>query len=331
MRKKCRRICTNRRRERVRNRFCCFVLLLAGVLNPVHGYAWGFSAHRNIIDAAIHHLPSPLHAFFKAHGPWLHDHVNDADLRKHTVIDEEIRHYIDLDRYSPSMDSLQVWFPMAYDEACERWSEDSLRAHGIGPWHALSTYRRLIVAFDQKDEAAILRHGADLAHYISDLHVPLHTSANYDGKLSNQLGIHALWETQLPESFMDGYDLFPSGPRAIWIENTEEAIWQTVLTSHACLDSVFAFELETRKAFDGKPIDAYVERGRTRQLMRSPLFAEYYHEVLDGQVERRMSASSALVSSLWYSAWIEAGAPEMAMKAPDSRTRWKKVLDWLFK
>ena len=72
--------------------------------------------------------------------------------------------------------------------------EDSLHAHGIGPWHALKTYRKLIFAFDQKDENAILRYAVDLAHYISDLHVPLHTSANYDGKQTDQTGIHALWK-----------------------------------------------------------------------------------------------------------------------------------------
>ena len=308
-----------------------FTLLWTGLLWATSGFAWGFAAHRKIVDAAIHHLPPPLHSFFKAHGQWLHDHVNDADLRKHTVIEEGIRHYIDLDRYSSSLDTLHSWFPMAYEEAINKWSNDSLLAHGIGPWHALKTYRRLIFAFDQKDEDAILRHAVDLAHYISDLHVPLHTSANYDGKQTDQTGIHALWETQLPEAFMDGYDLFPVGSSVQWVEDPDAIIWQSVLESHACLDSVFAYELETRQSFAGERIDAYMERGRTRQLMRSPAFAVAYHDALEGQVERRMVAACSRVSSLWFSAWVEAGSPELTAENPAKSSGWKKVLDWLFK
>ena len=321
----------NLQRRRTLSRSLSFTLLCTALLWSTAGSAWGFAAHRKIVDAAIHHLPPPLHSFFKTHGQWLHDHVNDADLRKHTVIDEGIRHYIDLDRYSPSTDTLHSWFPMPYGEAVNRWSEDSLHAHGIGPWHALKTYRRLIFAFDQKDEDAILRLAVDLAHYISDLHVPLHTSANYDGKQTDQTGIHALWETQLPEAFMADYDLFPDGSRVDWIEEPDAIIWQSVLESHACLDSVFSFELATRNSLAGERIHDYVERGRARQLMRSTVFAEAYHDALDGQVERRMVAACSRVSALWYSAWVEAGSPLLTAEAPATSTGWKKVLDWLFK
>lgn len=307
------------------------VLVIAFLLSTSSCSAWGFSAHRKIVRAAIHHLPKPLHAFFKAHGQWLHDHINDADLRKHAIIGESARHYIDLDQYCPSLDTLEAWFPMTYAEGTQRWSEDSLIARGIGPWHAAITYRRLINAFDQKDQDAILRYAVDLAHYISDLHVPLHTSENYDGKKTGQAGIHSLWETQLPEMFMAEYNLFPFGANVRWIKCAEESIWQSVLESHACLDSVFKLEMRIRQSFDGKRIDAYVERGRTRQLMRSPEFAEQYHAALHGQVERRMAAACNLVSSLWYSAWIESGAPVLTMERPVLKTRWKKVLDWLFK
>jgi hypothetical protein len=325
------RLYKNRQPQQTLIRSLHFTLLCSALLWATSGSAWGFAAHRKIVDAAIHHLPPPLHSFFKLHGQWLHDHVNDADLRKHTVVDEGIRHYIDLDRYSPSPDTLHSWFPMTYDEATHKWSEDSLHAHGIGPWHALKTYRKLIYAFDQKDEEAILRHAVDLAHYISDLHVPLHTSANYDGKQTDQTGIHALWETQLPEAFMADYDLFPHGSRVHWVEAPEAIIWRSVLESHACLDSVFSFELATRQSFAGERIDAYVERGRTRQLMRSPAFAAAYHDALNGQVERRMVAACSRVSSLWYSAWVEAGSPVLNAEAPAASTGWKKVLDWLFK
>ena len=69
---------------------------------------------------------------------------------------------------------------------------------------------------------------------------------------------------------MADYNLFPMGPQALWIERPDDLIWQSVLESHACLDSVFSFEQQTHASFEGQRIDAYVERGRVRQLMRSP-------------------------------------------------------------
>jgi hypothetical protein len=130
---------------------------------------------------------------------------------------------------------------------------------------------------------------------------------------------------------MADYNLFPTGPQVLWIERPDDLIWQSVLESHACLDSVFSFEQQTRASFEGQSIDAYVERGRVRQLMRSPAFAAHYNAALDGQVERRMAAACHRVSSLWYSAWIEAGAPALDVQPPAARTGWKKVVAWLFK
>lgn len=56
---------------------------------------WGFAAHRKIVDVAIQHVPEPLHEFFKHHRNWLVEHALDADLRKHSVIGEAEKHYIE--------------------------------------------------------------------------------------------------------------------------------------------------------------------------------------------------------------------------------------------
>ncbi len=41
------------------------------------------------------------------------------------------------------------------------------------------------------DSIKILKYSADLSHYIGDAHVPLHTTSNHNGQLTNQVGIHA--------------------------------------------------------------------------------------------------------------------------------------------
>ncbi|MGC6428813.1 MAG: hypothetical protein ACON4Y_05945 [Flavobacteriales bacterium] len=49
---------------------------------------------------------------------------------------------------------------------------------------------------------------SDLGHYIADANVPLHTTINYDGQLTGQKGIHAFWESRLPELFSSEYNFF---------------------------------------------------------------------------------------------------------------------------
>ena len=54
---------------------------------------------------------------------------------------------------------------------------------------------------------AIIKFSAELSHYVGDAFVPLHTTINYDGQLTDQKGLHSLWESQLPERFINDYKL----------------------------------------------------------------------------------------------------------------------------
>jgi hypothetical protein len=46
-------------------------------------------------------------------------------------------------------------------------------------------------------------------------------------------------------------------------------------------------------------------------------FAGAYQEAMNGMVERRMRAAIHAVSSAWYTAWVDAGEPDLSkMDAP---------------
>ena len=206
---------------------------------------WGFAAHRKIVDVAIQHVPEPLHEFFKHHRNWLVEHALDADLRKHAVIGEAEKHYIDLDEFGISEYDSMCMPPARWDEAVILYGEECLRDRGIGPWNVAWQYQRLVEAFGSQNQRRILQCAADLAHYVADLHVPLHTSANYDGAASGQKGIHALWETQLPEAYMDEYNLLGPDLPVSWYPHCVDSIWNVIIESHRCLDLVFNAEQET--------------------------------------------------------------------------------------
>src|SRR4029453_7600387 len=85
---------------------------------------------------------------------------------------------------------------------------DNFTLHGILPYNLEPLLMHLIDAFLKKDARRILQLSADIGHYIADAHVPLHTSQNYNGQLTGQEGIHAFWESRLPELFSERYDFF---------------------------------------------------------------------------------------------------------------------------
>ena len=90
-----------------------------------------------------------------------------------TPIPEEApRHYIDIDHYAHAGEDPFAVVPRTWDMAVQKFTEDTLKAYGIVPWHVQVMHGRLVQAFKRGDVDRILRHAADLGHYVGDAHVP---------------------------------------------------------------------------------------------------------------------------------------------------------------
>ncbi len=269
-------------------------------------FSWGFWAHPRINRMAVFCLPEGMFAFYKANIEFLSRHAVKPDERRYAVDFEAPRHYIDLDHYGklPFSD-----FPKKWDDAVKKYTEDTLVAYGIVPWHVQKEYYRLVKAFKNKDLENILKISAELGHYIADAHVPLHTSENYNGQMTGQKGIHGFWESRLPELFGENYDYFLG--QAYYTKNPLDEIWKVVIESHSALDSVFKFEKELTKQFPEDVKYGYENRNNVLVRSYSQSFSKAYHEKLSGQVERRLRMSILRVASFWYSAWVDAGQPNL--------------------
>lgn len=187
---------------------------------------------------------------------------------------------------------------------------DTFAKHGVLPYNLIRLQRSLTQSMKDKNRDRILRISADMGHYIADAHVPLHTTSNYNGQQTNQKGIHAFWETRLPELFADqGYDFFV-GP-ATYINNPVEYYWQIVLHSHALVPEVLNIEQTLSKQFPSSQQNCFENRG-TSGLQKVPCkaYATAYHEALKGQVEQQMRSAIHTLGSAWYTAWIDAGQPD---------------------
>jgi hypothetical protein len=282
-------------------------LILSFLLVSLPAFSWGFYAHQRINYYAVFLLPPSMMKLYKPNINYLSEHAVDPDKRRYSVAAEAPRHYIDIDFYGKyPYDSL----PRRWDSAVAKFGEDTLQAQGIVPWWVQIMEQRLTNAFKEKDQQKILKLSAEIGHYIADAHVPLHASQNHDGQLTNQKGIHAFWESRVPELFAEKEYDFMIG-RADYIEHPASYIWRRVLESGAAADTVLRREAELNATFPQAQKFSFEERNGKVIRQYSTAYATAYQKSLNGMVERRMRQAIYSVAALWYTAWVNAGQPDL--------------------
>jgi hypothetical protein len=192
----------------------------------------------------------------------------------------------------------------------EKYGEDSLMAHGIVPWWINIMLQRLTKAFSEKNHSAILKLSAEIGHYIADAHVPLNAHSNYNGQQTGQQGIHGFWESRIPELLAKtAFDYFIG--KAQYLSNPRQFMWQRVLESSAAADTVLYVEKALTQQFSPDLKYAFEERNGIIIRQYSSVFTIAYDQGLQGMVERRMRQSIFAVASFWYTAWVNAGQPQL--------------------
>jgi hypothetical protein len=280
--------------------------------NPIlpTAVSWGFFGHRHINYHAVFLLPPQMMPLFKKHIRYLSNHATDPDQRRYAVKEEAPRHYIDMDRYGLAADSL----PESWEQAVFLYSADSLNAHGIASWWIMVMKARLVKAFWEGNRDAILKIAADLGHYIGDVHVPLHACSNHNGQKTDQHGIHGFWESRLPELYAEmEYDLLIG--KAAYLINPASFISQRVRESAAAADTVLKLEKLLSDSFPAGMKFAYEARNGIVTRQFSEAYAAAYHSLLSGMVERRMRQAIFAVASFWFTAWVDAGQPNLSIFA----------------
>ncbi len=213
------------------------------------------------------------------------------------------------DEWTISCDSLNAI--LADDIDCQSaFAIDRFSEYGMCPYNLVQMYYRLVDAFEQKDYRRILRLSTEIGHYVGDAHVPLHTTVNYNGQLTDQVGIHAFWESRLPEIYADkDYDFFVG--KAAYIDNPQSYFWDIILESHVLVDSVLLIEKDLSRIFPEDQQYCFEERSNTTIRTYCTDYAAAYHDRLSGMVETRMCAAVKALGDVWLSAWIDAGQPDL--------------------
>ncbi len=253
---------------------------------------------------------------YKPNIDFISEHAVDPDKRRYAVAAEGPRHYIDIDYYGkyPYSD-----LPHNRKDAITKFSEDTLQANGIVPWHIQTMLASLTNAFKEKSFSAIMKNSSEIGHYIADAHVPLHASSNHNGQLTNQRGIHGFWESRVPELLADKqFDFFVG--KAEYIKNPGAFIWDRVLESGNESDSVLSIEKTLSLQFPSDKQYSFEKRNNIVIRQYSSAYTVAFNNKLNGMVERRMRQAIFAVASFWYTAWINAGQPDLSSLSKQSFT-----------
>lgn len=292
--------------------FAASTIVLLTLFSITLVYGWGFWGHKRINRSAVFALPDEMRTFYYNHIDFVTEGSVVPDLRRAMINDknEPGRHFIDLEDYGAKLDLL----PRTGKEAYAKYDSAFLNKYGTLPWTIQSLMDKLTLAFTKKTKSEILFLSADLGHYVGDAHVPLHTSTNYDGQLTNQKGIHSFWESRLPETFGHNYNFYIG--EAKYIDDIISEVWRIIKASHLSADTVLSAEKQLRATFPKEKLYKLDAQGkqilnRSNQPILSDDYAAKYNDVLNGMVQRQMRLAVSALSNFWYTAWVNGGKPNL--------------------
>jgi hypothetical protein len=288
--------------------------------------SWGFLIHKTVHQLAVYELPKSMQRFFYKNMNNVVGNAGRPDIRRTTDNTEAPKHFLDAEAYGG--DSAVYKLPLHWQEAVNAFTEDTLKKYGYVPYHVIYMKSKLTEAFKSGNADSILFYAIDLGHYIGDADVPLHTSINHDGQLTNQRGLHSLWETTVPALEIDNFNLH-SKHHASYLKKPEETIMSAVRRAHSLLPEIFNKEKEVSANFtdDTKYV---LEERRGRQVKDySPAFIKAYGESLGSTINNQLINSANLIADFWYTSWVDAGKPNLdnLITPPftkEEKKAWKK-------
>lgn len=274
----------------------CLLLALLLILG-----SWGEKAHQKINASCVEYFPSELKAL-KAWGPQLGSHGSDADNRKKQDKNEFVRHFIDIDNYDQFLQ--QKTINQDFQINCQLYGRAFVMKNGTLPWVTDSTYRALVNNMRHGQWEKALLTAADLGHYVGDAHMPLHITANYNGQLSDQKGIHARYEIEMIDRYIDQGELKKAHAKRI--NQDKPAIFNYLYHNYEYMYPL----LEADKR-------AYALAGNQ--------YSEAYYASLwkdtGAFTTRLINEAAQNLASLIYSAWIEAGKPQIPIAGSNKGKR----------
>ncbi|MGC8594983.1 MAG: zinc dependent phospholipase C family protein [Candidatus Kryptoniota bacterium] len=269
-------------------------------------FGWGFWAHQKINEQAINLLPEPLRGFYEQNKDYIIREAVGPDLRRAINKNEGYYHYMDLDKYGryPFRN-----IPGDYNEAVKEFGYETVLKNGIVPWMVKWMTDSLTYAMEKKDVPLILRLSADLGHYVADMHVPFHSTENYDGQLTGNVGIHFRWESGIPEHFGANYN-YRGIEGADYFKHPAQQAFEILTGSYELILPSLKADSLAKSGLIGDQLYKVERKEGKKVYIYSNEYYERFNKNLDGMVEAQIRLAIHDVASYWYTAWVNAGKPK---------------------
>ena len=200
------------------------------------------------------------------------------------------QHFLDIDIYGPYP---FVELPHNYHDAVAKFGVEAVTKRGLATWRIADYTQLLSEAMKSGDAEKIVQTAGALAHYIEDIHMPLHVVKNYNGQLTNQHGVHQRFEDDMVDAYAERIRLIPK--MAMELEDPLEAAFDIVLDSYVYADNL-------------------LHADRRAKLGEDTYGASYLEKLFrfSGWIAvQRMSDAASATASYWYTAWLRAGKPQL--------------------
>lgn len=265
-----------------------FVLVLLLALPASFG--WGDNARRLITDKAVDTLPDEMLTFFQSNRAFLMQHANEVAEAEARIPSGSHNNFIELDHYGPFPFAA---LPRAYTEAVAKYGKRSISAHGQLPWEVGLYSKKLTDAFRAHnwDDAKI--EAATLAYYVSAAHDPFRSTANNDGRLSDQPGVNERFGVGLVDHYQRFFFMRPN--EATFIRDPTDHAFEMSLNAHSWLENIL---LADRRAHEG--LSSYNDE-----------YYDRFYAQAGAVLIRQLTDASTDIGSYWMTAWINAGRPPL--------------------
>lgn len=262
---------------------------------PARTHAWGYEAHKAIMERVIGLLPPELRPLYEQNRSTLVERAIDPDTWQVAGFDdhESPHHFLDLD-WEGYGKYPYTGLPRDYTAAIAKFGKARIEQNGTLPWRVEEVYgdlRRAFEAYERRGPFGrfdILFFSAWLTHYVSDAHVPFHAVFNYDGQLTGQHGIHARFEAYLFERYRDQWRIAPT-PIAP-VRNPRDFVFDVVLAGTQLVAPILKSDLDAlgaRDEYDDQYYDVFFKANRS---------------VLERRLNEAIAASAAMIAGAWEAA-----------------------------
>ena len=257
--------------------------------------SWGGVGHQTISYKA----PASFSTQMPGFNVWadsLKLHASDADNRKSSDQSESPKHFIDIDNYTEFKNNGRI--VSTYDSLVALHGDYIVTNNGTLPFATRTTYDSLKNCFKKLQWHKAMLFASDLGHYVADGHMPLHITANYDGKSTGNSGIHSRYETTLVSNYVNSLNTFQGSPVS-YISNVNNYIFTYIYKNYHYVDSVivadnYAKSLPGNSSYSG----TYYSALWSKTQFTTTLFKNASHAIAE----------------LIYSAWTDAGSPPFGAK-----------------